>query len=40
MMIKYLKKSFDTEKYISEFMCFQKLHFCMPVTLMGVQFGV
>ena len=34
-MIKYGKKVIGTEKYISEFIRYQKLHFCTPVTHMG-----
>ena len=27
---------FGKEKYISEFICYQKLHFCTPVILFGI----
>ena len=35
MTIKYVRKFFGQEKYISEFTCYQKLHFCTPVTHKG-----
>ena len=30
MTIKYVENFFGKEKYISEFICYQKLHFCTP----------
>ena len=35
MTIKYMRNFFGKEKYISEFTCYQKLHFHTPVTCKG-----
>ena len=35
MTIKYVRNLFGKEKYVSEFICYQKVHFCTPVILKG-----